>query len=120
MTEEYAAAQERSTAARVFVLKAASTIFPDLPLVLRSGYFECPHCLRTWERGGHKEEFVKVAARTHVLGCWKVGLYLRGFVYLTTSLVRVDDKSIDKRCLRSIKALVKNRTATGEILRLAT
>ena len=37
--------------------------------------FSCPYCGKEWDRGGHKEGFVKAAATRHVHGCYEVWLY---------------------------------------------
>jgi hypothetical protein len=42
--------------------------------------FYCPYCQKTWDRGGHKEGFVKASALRHVHGCWEVFLYKEGYL----------------------------------------
>lgn len=43
------------------------------------GQFECPYCHKTWQRGGHKEGFVKAAAFQHVAACWEIVLFDAGY-----------------------------------------
>lgn len=49
-------------------------------LVINAGEFRCPYCDKRWERGGHKEGFVKAAASSHVITCFEVDLFKRGLM----------------------------------------
>jgi len=49
------------------------------PLTIYADSFECPYCGREWQRGGHKEGFVKSAATRHVFGCWELALFEKGY-----------------------------------------
>lgn len=55
-------------------------VLPRRHLQVGSGSFWCPYCERSWDRGGHKEGFVKVAARRHVFGCYEIALFQAGYV----------------------------------------
>lgn len=58
----------------------AKDVFEWRGLAIGRTTFWCPYCEKTWERGGHKEGFVKASASRHVYNCWQVGLFLRGYV----------------------------------------
>lgn len=59
--------------------RLARQIVPWLGLYRGVSHFRCPHCDKTWERGGHKEGFVKAAASTHVFQCWEILLFQAGY-----------------------------------------
>jgi hypothetical protein len=61
-------------------IKFARDVFEWRGLAVSSSAFRCQYCGKTWERGGHKEGFVKASASRHAYNCWQVGLFLRGYV----------------------------------------
>jgi hypothetical protein len=62
-------------------------------ITLRIGYahFWCPYCKKLWERGGHKEGFVKVAATRHVYTCYEAKLYLAGYTSIPRPSPRANE-----------------------------
>lgn len=60
--------------------KLAKDVFAWKGLCISPRAFWCSYCGKEWERGGHKEGFVKASASRHVYNCWQVGLFLRGYV----------------------------------------
>lgn len=61
-------------------IKFAKDVFEWRGLAIGPSTFRCQYCGKTWDRGGHKEGFVKASASRHVYNCWQVGLFLRGYV----------------------------------------
>lgn len=61
-------------------IRFARDVFEWRGLAVGFSVFRCPFCGKTWDRGGHKEGFVKASALRHVYNCWQVGLFLRGYV----------------------------------------
>jgi hypothetical protein len=59
----------------------ANDIEPRRMLKVWWTQFQCPYCNHTWERGGHKEGFVKSAANNHVAGCWELLLFDAGWTF---------------------------------------
>ena len=81
--------------------------------------FSCPYCGKRWDRGGHKEGFVKAAANRHVHGCWEVWLYCTyqrfnggwkegAYEFLTES-----EAKKWPRLYKGVKALVRKRKRDG-------
>jgi hypothetical protein len=60
-------------------------IVPDKLMRQSRHFFQCPYCEHTWERGGSKEGFVKVAAWRHVGTCREVLLFRAGYVAIGQS-----------------------------------
>jgi hypothetical protein len=54
-------------------------ILPRRGLIVGALEFRCPWCGRAWERGGHREGFVKSGANNHVYTCWEILLWQRGY-----------------------------------------
>jgi hypothetical protein len=79
--------------------------------LLVGGAFRCPYCDKSWERGGGRREgFVKSAALNHVLGCYEVALFLRG--YWMDGHPMVAPIVPGSRDLRRLVALTARRKAT--------
>lgn len=80
--------------------------------------FRCSLCGKKWERGGHKEGFVKSAARTHVGGCRDIVLWNAGWVgtECISDLKRIEDVQGEEwlpRWRRNTLALIRNRKKEG-------
>lgn len=48
------------------------------PTAVGPGYFACPLCRRTVDRGGRGEGFRKAGLRSHIWACWVKSLAARG------------------------------------------
>jgi hypothetical protein len=98
-------------------------IVPWFALHVGSSTFWCPYCERTWERGGHKEGFVKAGAQRHVHSCWEILLFQRGYTIgeyrsrggqMATPLAKLDgSEPWHKSWIRSIKASIARRRREG-------
>lgn len=111
-------------------MKLCQDVLPFQGLRHSGSSFWCPYCERTWERGGHKEGFVKASASRHVYGCWAVGLYLRGYMIgnytrrgdqalpLDKAKQQIRDGRIHPRYLRAVKAAVAQRRRDGTLDKL--
>lgn len=87
-------------------------------LQISASIFRCPYCGQSWDRGGHKEGFVKSAASNHVVGCREIVLFYRGYVqgpeWGTVQLIKDAEKLAHwPRWRRQIKALINRRTRAG-------
>lgn len=99
----------------------AKDIVPELGLQRSTHHFWCPYCQRTWERGGHKEGFVKSSATNHVALCWEILLYVNGFAIggwgdygrLAVTLEEIRKQPYAKRWERALKAGMRSRTKLG-------
>lgn len=110
----------------------AEDVYPRYGVRVSTFEFRCPYCDRRFERGGHKEGFVKSGASNHVFTCWTVGLFLRGYMLGHAPIrggqraIRVE--TIEKKTrageihpnyLRAIKAAVAKRRRDGVLATLA-
>ncbi len=101
----------------------AEDVFKKKRLIIYPGYFACPYCARTVNRGGHAEGFRKSGMSNHVYVCWEIGVYLRG--YLIGEWMRGAGKQRavpvegapdwGKKFVRSIKARMRQRAKDGEL-----
>jgi hypothetical protein len=101
----------------------ANAVYPRQGLGVGSSWFRCRHCGKTWERGGHKEGFVKASASRHAFGCWEVGLFLRGYLLgeyrpggetaipIRTARNKYPDGT--KRAIRGLQAQIRQRRKAG-------
>lgn len=92
----------------------ASTIVPNRLLEVHHGIFRCPYCGRTWDRGGHKEGFVKAAANNHVAMCYEILVWLAGYTLLWSNAKPIDTADqYYKRDRRRILATIAKRKREG-------
>lgn len=99
----------------------AADVVPQHRLRVGQSRFWCPYCGTTWERGGHKEGFVKSGANNHVYACWEVVLFLRGFVAVgqtggysgSGKLVAVPLAEAEPRHVRAVRSLLASRRRAG-------
>lgn len=87
-------------------------------LQVGASIFRCPYCGNVWDRGGHKEGFVKSAANNHVVGCREIVLFYRGYVQgpewgTVQPIADVKKLAHWPRWRRQIKALIRQRTLAG-------
>jgi len=61
-------------------MPSCEELVAERPLLVGPSVFHCPYCGHQWQRGGHKEGFVKAGAFRHVSGCRQVLLFEKGYV----------------------------------------
>lgn len=88
------------------------SVVPYRSLVVSYGIFRCPYCGRSWNRGGHKEGFVKAAAMNHVAMCHEILLWHAGYVMTRWEKVRPIDTA-DSRTRRRVMAAIAKRRRDG-------
>jgi len=112
-----AMAQRRQKAKRGTLF--CDKVMPRRLLNIRGWHFICPYCSFAWERGGHKEGFVKAAAARHVYTCYTIVLFQAGFVegnYTDNgSIAEPFDAKSDyhARIARSVKSSLARRVKAG-------
>ena len=102
--------------------KYCNDLVPKLGLIVSSSRFLCPYCHKAWERGGHKEGFVKSGASNHVFTCyelllWRLGYLIGNYVVRrgTSLALPIIDKTIPgrKETLSNLRAAWRKRQLAG-------
>ena len=99
----------------------AYKILPYRPILVGEVHFFCPYCKKSWERGGHKEGFVKSAAKRHVYACWEIVLFNAGYVALNRGfsdgrppvLEAVPVLLAEARHVLALRAMIRQRRKQG-------
>lgn len=91
----------------------AAGVVPIARLKICPTFFYCPLCQKQWDRGGHKEGFVKASAHRHVHVCWEIELFKRGYT-IGPDTVESGEEAIPiarshPRMVRAIKANIRRR-----------
>jgi hypothetical protein len=102
----------------------AEQILRERHLQISALTFWCPYCRKHWDRGGHKEGFVKSGASNHVALCYEIVLFNLGYIlgpWLGTQLggersalpIAEASEPWMKRNIRSVRAGMRSRERHG-------
>jgi hypothetical protein len=96
--------------------KTCDQVVPDQVLLVLPHTFQCPFCGANWERGGHKEGFVKASAFRHVAGCRAVVLLDKGYLadlWTSQGQIAVPVADAHPKLVKAVKLIKRARTKAG-------